>query len=378
MNNLSPGNYSVSVSDSNGCDTLATATVLALDNLIVTFDTTFETCRDSGSVKLQIESTVPPIKYKWDDLDSITLVNNINTVNLKLVKGIYPLGVKDAFGCFTSETITIDTLNWLYVNAGPDTTICKNESFVMQPKIHVGSKINLYDSLSWSPKENFINNKIFNAVTFKRPPDMNRVYFYDYVLTAYYGICTVSDDVTLTYYPDNGISLPDTITISRGSHEIVPIIGGNGSFVSYDWYSNNSNYPSENSRNLEINNLRDSIYYYFTGVTIYGCNETDSIKLVPTSEILPAGGFTPNGDGANDTWYIGNAENYSSNELTVEIFNRWGQKVFMQKGYTNGTMAWDGKYNGKPLPIGTYYYVITISGGYAPKKGTVTILKTSK
>ncbi|WP_414017940.1 gliding motility-associated C-terminal domain-containing protein [Chitinophaga sancti] len=40
------------------------------------------------------------------------------------------------------------------------------------------------------------------------------------------------------------------------------------------------------------------------------------------------------------------------------LFNRYGQLVFhCTGGYNN---QWDGRYNGQPLPIGTYYYVIDL------------------
>jgi gliding motility-associated-like protein len=61
--------------------------------------------------------------------------------------------------------------------------------------------------------------------------------------------------------------------------------------------------------------------------------------------------FTPNGDGINDTWVIPNLEYYPKS--TVNIFNRWGQKLFSSTGYP---VPWDGTYQGSQLPTGTYYY----------------------
>jgi gliding motility-associated-like protein len=46
--------------------------------------------------------------------------------------------------------------------------------------------------------------------------------------------------------------------------------------------------------------------------------------------------------------------------------------VFYSDGYTN---PWDGTYNGKPLPSGTYYYVIDLGNGDVPYKGDVTIIR---
>ncbi|MES2702102.1 MAG: Ig-like domain-containing protein [Bacteroidota bacterium] len=68
-------------------------------------------------------------------------------------------------------------------------------------------------------------------------------------------------------------------------------------------------------------------------------------------------GITPNGDGANDYWTIGGLENYPDNE--VMLFDKWGDKVFEQRGYDN---RWDGRgRNGSQLPDGTYFYVIKLN-----------------
>jgi len=100
--------------------------------------------------------------------------------------------------------------------------------------------------------------------------------------------------------------------------------------------------------------------------------EHASTKIFASEEIIPDGAFTPNGDGINDFWYIPNAEFYP--DIYVTVYNRWGDKIFEIKGYNNEDKVWDGKRKGKELPIGTYYYIITMSGGKT-KKGTVTIMR---
>jgi len=74
--------------------------------------------------------------------------------------------------------------------------------------------------------------------------------------------------------------------------------------------------------------------------------------------------FTPNGDGYNDTFRIDCIEDYPNNIL--EVFNRYGSPVYKTNRYKND---WDGGANvdgvvraGEKLPVGTYYYVLTING----------------
>ena len=83
-------------------------------------------------------------------------------------------------------------------------------------------------------------------------------------------------------------------------------------------------------------------------------------------------GFTPDGDGLNDNWVIGNIENFPNN--TVSIFNRWGNKVWNTSNYDNITNFWDGKnQNGATLTSGTYFYIIEIDNGTGVKKGWVEL-----
>lgn len=97
----------------------------------------------------------------------------------------------------------------------------------------------------------------------------------------------------------------------------------------------------------------------------------------PFSDLIP-NTFTPNGDGINDTFEIPALLQYL--DFKLEIYNRWGNKVHDYSN--NGNVSpiwWDGFSNGrltlnnnKPLPIGTYYYIIDFNDGLtAPKQGWV-------
>ena len=73
--------------------------------------------------------------------------------------------------------------------------------------------------------------------------------------------------------------------------------------------------------------------------------------------------MTPNGDGVNDVFSIEGIENFPNN--TVEIYNRWGVKVYDTKGYGTAGNFFRGISNGRvtvqkeeELPVGTYYYII--------------------
>jgi gliding motility-associated-like protein len=89
--------------------------------------------------------------------------------------------------------------------------------------------------------------------------------------------------------------------------------------------------------------------------------------------------FSPNGDGVNETFIIDNITNPCYAENTVEIYNRWGIKVFETENYNNNDKVFKGISEGRntvkqdaELPIGTYFYILkykTIEGNYASKDG---------
>jgi gliding motility-associated-like protein len=83
-------------------------------------------------------------------------------------------------------------------------------------------------------------------------------------------------------------------------------------------------------------------------------------------------GFSPNGDGKNDLWVIGNIE---LTENTVSVVDRWGNEIWKETNYNNTTVAWDGKNkSGEELPSGTYFYLIEIKDKPAVR-GWVEITK---
>lgn len=62
--------------------------------------------------------------------------------------------------------------------------------------------------------------------------------------------------------------------------------------------------------------------------------------------------FSPNNDGENDGFYIRGS---GITEMTLTIYNRWGQKVFQS---TNQEIGWDGYFRGKPVNNDVFVYLV--------------------
>lgn len=69
--------------------------------------------------------------------------------------------------------------------------------------------------------------------------------------------------------------------------------------------------------------------------------------------------LSPNDDGDNDRWMIGNIGQSDYRDNLVQLFNRWGSLVWETKGYDNQSRVWTGQnMHGESLPDGTYFYFV--------------------
>ncbi|HEY0057505.1 MAG TPA: gliding motility-associated C-terminal domain-containing protein, partial [Flavisolibacter sp.] len=115
--------------------------------------------------------------------------------------------------------------------------------------------------------------------------------------------------------------------------------------------------------------LRDTVYS-LTATTAEGCSASSLVSVKVLKGITVPNVFTPNGDGINDRWEITYLESYAG--AVIQLYNRNGQLIFQSKGYNK---PWDGTINGKPVPFGTYYYVIDPKNGRKPMTGFVDVLR---
>ncbi len=114
---------------------------------------------------------------------------------------------------------------------------------------------------------------------------------------------------------------------------------------------------------------------YTLTVSNNGCTSSPSTIIVDVTKcfdfFIPEG-FSPNGDGINDVFFIRGIDSYPNN--TFMIFNRWGDKLFEASPYKN---TWDGKatqglrFGGDELPVGTYFYLLDLKDGTPVYKGTI-------
>jgi gliding motility-associated-like protein len=83
------------------------------------------------------------------------------------------------------------------------------------------------------------------------------------------------------------------------------------------------------------------------------CDDADVNIDVTCNGLVVFTGFSPNGDGVNETFRIQELERFPNNELW--IFNRWGNLIYHAQNYQND---WSGDWKGSLIPDGTYYYML--------------------
>jgi gliding motility-associated-like protein len=182
--------------------------------------------------------------------------------------------------------------------------------------------------------------------------------------------CTGTDTVVINYFPLPIANAGADINILNGTSTT---LGGSPTTSSSNtvvWVPSND---VTDTTAFNPTASPDSTITYTVYVTdANGCVASDDITIVVLPDIIFPNGFSPNGDGDNDVWIIDFISEFPDCE--VEVFNRWGQPIFYSKGYAT---PWDGTYNGNPVTVGTYYYVIKLNHPLYPNDfvGPLTILR---
>lgn len=180
-------------------------------------------------------------------------------------------------------------------------------------------------------------------------------------------ISTKSNVITTRVIEPPKISFPGKIVILPGNSVVLnPVITGD--IASYTWQPADglTDLTSEDPTVAPVN----TVTYHLHVVAKNGCEADGSVKVTVNRDVMPPNTFTPNGDGKNDRWDIVNIAGYPNCRITV--FNRYGQRVYHSIGYP---ALWDGALNGRPLPAGTYYYIIDLRNNTPVLAGPVTIIR---
>jgi len=400
ISNLPAGTYSVTVTDSNfpnSCVANESVEIIQPDAMQIAINLKDKFCINSdpknpvlanGAINVDPTGGTPAYTYSWTGPGGYSSTSDYIT---NLEPGTYSLTITDSRGCIqTVDTIIAEDESFdIVITVSSDTnTICSYADGV-----NFEVNFTAADTLIWqyTPTQGVVppNDTIEVSVSpysFTDYPLISTEYLVkalnEYCEDYYPGssadpkvFITVNQGLGL-YITDNNDVEIDTVKIKfEGTEELYGRVLNTTVSATYNW---NPTIGVENPIS-QITKITpsESMWYYLIGESSDGCVEADSVYFNFIPDVTPSDGFSPNGDGINDFWYIQEIDNFPNN--VVQVFNRWGTKVFYQKGYSNldENKRWDGTIeNGKELPTGTYYYIINLNESQGtPQTGPVTIVR---
>jgi len=303
---------------------------------------------------------VPPYSFTWSPsagLNNPNLGNPTVTANSNMQ---YTLTAQDSNGDISSDEVTIFIDDLVQYTAGTNTDICLGSATGV-PLGHPSNSLSIGYGFSWQPAAGLDNSNAPNPLA---NPSSTTIYS----LTVSHGTCVAQTGtvlVTVIVLPI-ALAFNDT-TINEGSTITLLASGANN----YSWLPQNSFIKYANTGTPDVNPLKTTTYTV-TAVGDNGCIGQDTVRVtvVPFDDPIFYSAFTPNGDGDNDFFFIGNLQKYPDNVL--KIYNRYGQVIFTSAGYNND---WDGSYQGNKVPTGTYFFIFESGSDKGRFKGSVSILR---
>lgn len=357
---LCPAGYSLTITDAVGCDSVFTYAITEPTALALVIDqVTSASCADAadGAVQTTPSGGVPPYTFSWTGPNNFTSAQEDIS---GLLPGAYVATLIDAHNCVLSVPVNVNALITVVANAGADQEFCTGTTAVLDGSGSTGGT-----AFTWRDAQGAV---IGNTASIS--VDLPTSGGFVFTLTVTDGPCSSTDQVTITALalpiadagPDRSIFLSETTTLG-GSPS-----GPAGSMFTWSPDSLLNNTTAANP----VADPDVTTWFTLSVVSQNGCTDVDSVLVTVVPTIVIPSGFTPNGDGRNDTWVIDFIELFP--ECEVQVFNRWGDQLFRSVGYNQ---PWNGKYRDGFVPVGTYYYVIELNDERFPEPyaGPLTVIR---
>ena len=189
--------------------------------------------------------------------------------------------------------------------------------------------------------------------------------------------CDSTHFTEITVHPTPTVELTiNTNTQELWLGQIVQLTAESPQDVNYVWS------PSEGLSCVNCNSPtltpQTNASYTVTVTNENGCiNEAEitlTVKRCEDAEVLVPNMITPNGDGANDAFWL--YEQEGLDQLTfLRVWDRWGNLVFETN---NASEKWDARYQGKLVNSGVFAYHIKgicVGGEELEMQGNVTVIR---
>ncbi len=326
---LSAGNYSVTVTDANGCTGTASAAITEPTALTVTANG-INACSNATATSNAAGGT-PNYNYAWN--------NGQTTANATgLTTGTYTLVVTDANGCTASDTAIINVSPPPIVTFTADDTagcapLCVNLTCT---SVNIATYTWDFGDGSANGSGSPVNHCYKNPGT--------------YSVTL-----TVKDNngCTATLVKNNYISVfpnvlaafsaaPQPTTILNPIITFTDLSTGGANTWSWTFFDDGATSTLQNPKHT----YKDSGCFNVELIAnnIYNCPDTtkEQICILGDYELFAPNAFTPDGSGLNDVWNV-RGIGIDPNHFKLWIFDRWGNLIFETSDLFQG---WNGHANG--------------------------------
>ncbi len=214
---------------------------------------------------------------------------------------------------------------------------------------------------TWNPA--VINNTLSGVYTFTPAP----------------GQCATTATLSVTVQAAFDFDLTDGCFENNYDVNVVPT---NNTFdpstASYSWQVNGVTVANETHETFNVTHYVENttpapilpLNVTATVTTAQFCSKVHSV-VVDRIYCEIQNGISPNGDTKNEYFDL-----RLMNVSNLEIFNRYGTKVYSKTNYSNEWVGQDLK--GDELPDGTYYYMIEFNNNQSPKTGWIYINREAK
>lgn len=346
---LSAGNYSVFVVDQNGCADTAFVTIVNPNPPIITFvsQTNVNCFGDStGTATISASAGTPPYTYNWSP------TGGTQATGTNLPAGTSVVTVTDAGGCQASFNVNISQNPEIIINTSSTPANCGLADGTASANASGGFAPYQY---SWSPQGGNGNQATgLNHGTFT----VTVTDSLGCIKSANVQVPVLVTDSTLSATVQTN---PATCAGNDGSATITPA-GGLAPYT-YTWpvgINSDSAFAAGFAVGTYVMNLGDQCYSIPVSFEITESNASPKVNLPNI--------FTPNGDGLNDIYNVGNQFD-ATLEFNCVIYNRWGSEVHKT---TDKAINWEGKKSSE----GVYFIVVEFTDCQGKKDkatGTITV-----
>ena len=361
--NISGGSYSVTVSGSNGCTAIGNYTVPDSNSnfTITAFVSDDQSCiNPSGSIDL----TVTPVGtyiFEWSNGNTSEDLQN-------LTSGIYKVTVTDLFNCTTSEIFIIEgTSNPPLIAESIIPATCGETTGAIDLTVIPNSG----NSFIWST--GYMGEDPGNL-----PAGNYSVTVTDANGCTSSGNYTVPDSDPIELLIDADLSSFNTNGFVTCSLQLsVPLSAIDS--ISWSPAEIMSCYDPLCVEQTFI--LQQQTQIFVMAMDTNGCMTTANLMLDIDEEyrVYIPNVFSPNNDGPNDKFTV-----YANDEVEevvlLEIFDRWGNKVFVNETFppNEPNYGWNGEFKNKMMNPAVFAYraVVRFSNGEEHDyKGDVTLIR---